>query len=119
MKSTFSIIVFAVLLTGCAPGAKKMSSNMNNASLGMTKNEVINLMGQPQSVSATHGVEYLNYKLCSIEGDFGNDFRCRGWEDYYVRLKAGRVDSYGKRGDFDSTKAPETKQTIDLNINAK
>jgi hypothetical protein len=36
---------------------------------------------------------------------------------YYVRLKAGVVDAYGRVGDFDSTKIPETKQTIDVNIN--
>lgn len=92
---------------------------MNNASLGMTKQEVIKAMGQPQSVSAISGVEYLNYKLCTVEGDFYNDFRCKGWDDFYVRLKSGKVDSYGRRGDFDSTKTPESKRTIDLNINSK
>ena len=37
--------------------------------------------------------------------------------DYFVRFKNGLVESYGKMGDFDSTKVPETKTTVDLNIN--
>jgi len=92
---------------------------MNNASLGMTKAEVIDSMGQPQSTSAIHGVEYLMYKLCTTDGDFMHDYKCGRWEDFYVRLKDGKVDSYGTKGDFDSTKIPESKRTIDLNIDHK
>ena len=114
------ISIFTVLfIIGCAPKANQMARNMNNASLGMTKQEVIQAMGEPQSVSATQGVEYLNYTLCTVEGDFYNDWRCRGWESFYVRLKSGKVDAYGKLGDFDSTKIPESKHTFDINIKQK
>lgn len=119
MKKILTITALVILISGCAPGPKKMSMNMNSASLGMTKQEVINTMGPPQSISAISGTEYLIYKLCTVGGGFMDDFRCRRWEDFYVRLKAGKVESYGKKGDFDSTKTPETKNTIDLNINHK
>jgi len=116
MKIILGILTLVVLFTGCAPKANLMAKNMNNASLGMTKQEVIKAMGEPQTVSATHGVEYLNYRLCTREGNFWNDWRCRGWENFYVRLKSGKVDAYGKLGDFDSTKIPESKHTYDVNI---
>ncbi len=64
MKKKLLILVSVLLITGCAtPKVKQMSKNMNNASLGMTKKEIIQVMGEPQSVSATSGVEYLKYKL--------------------------------------------------------
>jgi len=119
MKKKLLILVSILLVTGCAPKANQMAKNMNNAGLGMTKQEVIQAMGEPQTVSATHGVEYLNYKLCTVEGNFMNDYRCKYWESFYVRLKSGKVDAYGKLGDFDSTKVPETKQTIDVNVKHK
>ena len=34
---------------------------------------------------------------------------------YYVRFINGIVDSFGREGDFDSTKDP--KETLDININ--
>jgi len=116
MKPIISIVILLILATGCAPKANQMAKNMNNASLGMTKQDVIRAMGEPQTISATHGVEYLNYKLCTLEGNFINDWRCKSWENFYVRLKAEKVDAYGKLGDFDSTQIPESKRTIDVNI---
>ena len=38
-----------------------------------------------------------------------------GEDDYYVRLRSGRVDAYGKVGDFDSTH-PQ-KYDVDINVN--
>ena len=113
------IIVIAItvlLFSACAPKAHQMPSHMNNASIGMTKHEVIQVMGQPSSVSAISGTEYLIYDLCGKEGGFYNDWRCARWDKYFIRLKGGKVDAYGRQGDFDSTKVPETKQTVDINI---
>jgi len=87
---------------------------MNKLSLGMTKSQVIEAMGNPDSTSAQGGAEYLKYNLWR---DFW-DRRPGDYSDgYFVRLMNGKVESYGRMGDFDSTKVPETKQTIDLNIN--
>ncbi len=101
---------------GCASSAKKL----NQVSVGMTKSQVIQTIGQPQSVSATDGVEYLLYTLS--EGlKLGNDGQGRATIDqaknlYFVRLRAGVVDSFGRVGDFDSIKVPETKHSLDVNI---
>jgi outer membrane protein assembly factor BamE (lipoprotein component of BamABCDE complex) len=93
-----------------------MSKNINNISLGMTKTQVMNVMGEPSSVSAIHGTEYMTYVLCTKTGTLMQDYRCVRWEDFYVRINQGTVESYGRKGDFDSTKVPENKHTLDVNI---
>lgn len=80
----------------------------------MTKQEVIGALGSPTSTSAKAGVEYLNYQFYETIGDTTGAGKTT---PYFVRIINGRVDSYGHLGDFDSTNTPETKNTIDLNIN--
>jgi hypothetical protein len=79
----------------------------------MTKQEVIQKLGRPVSTSAQSGVEYLNYRFAETSDD---DF-IGNYSPYYVRIVDGKVESYGRLGDFDSTKVPESKTTVDLNIN--
>lgn len=99
----FALVVTAILMTGCATAANKM----NSVHIGMTKQEVVSVLGPPASTSAKEGVEYLNYNL--FEPVYGI-------KPYFVRIINEKVDSYGRLGDFDSTKPPEMKSTIDLNI---
>jgi len=102
-----SILIFGLLLIGCAT-----SGVINGVNMGMTKDEVIKVMGNPVSVSAKEGTEYLNYKLSET-----NDDAFMGWtRPYYVRLINGKVDSYGRSGDFDSTQKPTLKIETDENI---
>ena len=109
MKGILISTIVILFLYGCAGTPK-----MNRLSVGMTKAEVISVMDrEPDSTSAQGGVEYLTYLLWR---DFW-DRRPGDYSDrFFVRLINGKVESYGKAGDFDSTKVPETKQTIDLNI---
>ena len=108
MKIVFLII--ALTISGCTTAAK-----LNEISLGMSKQKVIQVLGFPDSTSASSGVEYLMYKFYDT---WDGEMRTGGSaKDYFVRIKKGVVESYGKNGDFDSTKVPETKTTIDLNIN--
>jgi hypothetical protein len=104
LRST--ILVGALFLASCATAPK-----MNSLSVGMTKQQVIAAMGRPESVRADGGVEYLHYKL-SESGDWVRGTWGVPTRDYFVRLKNGVVDSYGKVGDFDSAKDP----TVDVNI---
>jgi hypothetical protein len=97
-----SFFITAVLV-GCATSGK-----INTVSAGMTKNQVIDVMGVPDTVSAQGGSEYLSYFLCySNCAALVMDNRGRDW--YYVHLVNGTVESYGKKGDFDSTKIPTTR----------
>ena len=81
MKKLFLMVLIAFLLFGCAA-----SNKMNNLKLGMTKDDVIQAMGTPSSTSETERVLYLKYRLST--------------DDYYIRLIDGKVDAYGRFGEF-------------------
>jgi hypothetical protein len=89
MKSKRIIIIFlsVAFLLGCAESFQRI----NNLKIGMTKQEVIEAIGVPNSISATRNVEYLKYRINT--GLFSTD-------KYYVRLVNGKVESYGQSGDF-------------------
>ena len=75
----------------------------------MTKSEVIEALGEPKSVSSDGAVEYLTYRYATSFADFDES----DTSDYFVRIRDGRVDAFGKKGDFNTTKNP----TVDVNIN--
>ncbi|MBW1695662.1 MAG: hypothetical protein JRH18_01455 [Deltaproteobacteria bacterium] len=87
LRRVLVLVVIAGLIIGCAGSAK----NLNKVRLGMTKVEVIKAMGKPAYVSARENVEFLNYKLRS---------KSIFTDEYFVRLKDGRVDLFGRKGDF-------------------
>jgi hypothetical protein len=103
----FYILFLSLVITACATSGK-----INGVQLGMTKSDVIKVMGDPVSISAKDGTEYLNYKLSETDDD-----AFRGWTSpYYVRLINGKVDSYGRTGDFDSTQKNTIRIETDENI---
>ena len=98
--------VICCFLTSCATAHK-----MNRLSTGMTKQQVIQIMGRPSSTSAQGGAEYMLYKLSETDDEAFYGIT----RSFYVRLINGYVESYGKVGDFDSTKDP----TVNINTNSK
>lgn len=82
-----AIFIAIVFVFGCATPSKKL----NQINLGMTKKEVIEIVGEPNSTSATKNVEILKYRLAT-----GGFFTT----EYAVRLQDGKVDAYGEVGDF-------------------
>lgn len=110
-------------LAGCAamPVGDK-ASELNKISLGMSKSEVIATMGTPSRTSATEGSEFLIYNLVD-DVDYTPAAIGLGMlppkvtkNDYFVKIQNNKVVSYGKVGDFDSTKTPEA--TINVNTSA-
>ena len=107
MKYLIAALLTSALLAGCATANK-----ISGVQLGMTKDEVVKVMGKPTSISAQGGSEYLNFALSETDHDAG-----RGWtKPYYVRLINGKVESYGRTGDFDSTKTPTVRLESDQTI---
>jgi hypothetical protein len=106
MKPVYALLLACMLtlIVGCAHGTA-----LNKISVGMTKAQVIEELGEPASVAAQNGMEVLRY-------DLWKDFWQRSPGDYksefFVKLVGGKVQSYGRMGDFDSTKNP----ALDLNI---
>jgi hypothetical protein len=91
MKPNQIIILFfsVALLFGCA--GLYSYQKMNQLKIDMTKQEVIEVLGAPNSTSAAANVEYLKYRINT--GLFDS-------AEYYVRLLDGKVESYGEKGDF-------------------
>ena len=85
--------------------------DFSSISVGMSQQEVIEILGKPDDMAAKDGIVYLNYIYTPWYDHNGADGNAK---HYYVRLIDNKVDSYGRRGDFDSTKNPE--QTINVNI---
>ena len=86
MKKLLPLCLLAVFLVGCAASGK-----MNQLRVGMTKQQAITALGSPTSTSAIDDVEYLNYRLSP--GIFMID-------DYFVKVKNGKVEAFGRSGDF-------------------
>jgi hypothetical protein len=73
-----------LVLVGCA-------AKTNQIRLGMTREQVVDVMGTPASTSEMGDTVYLKYRL------YGD------WifpERYFVRLVDGKVDAFGRVGDF-------------------
>ena len=104
MKPSLALALVA-LLSGCLIGP-----NLSRISPGMTKPEVIAALGPPKDTAVQGRTEYLTYEgeASYADGRLGGKF-------YFVRLIDGRVESFGRVGDFDSTKNP----AVDYNINQK
>ncbi len=82
----FGLGLAALLLLSCATASK-----LNSVQLGMTKDQVIDAIGTPSSTSGMGETQYLKYQLCS------------DWiftDRYYIRLTDGKVDAFGRVGDF-------------------
>ena len=80
-------MVILIALTGCAT-----TSKMNKVSLGMTKNEVLKLMGNPVSTAGIGTEETLRYNLYNAYSDM--------YEEYWVVLQNDKVYKYGRAGDY-------------------
>ena len=101
MKSQLIAIVAAVLLVGCA---STKSLTFSTISIGMNKEKVIALKGEPFRVAAMDGLEYFIYRGFDKEL-----FKPNGFSVYeaFIRFKDGKVDAYGRLDDFDSTRHKE------------
>ncbi len=99
------LLVVMVALSGCVTATR-----MNKISTGMSKSEVIAAIGEPASVSAQRDdVTYLNYRFPETDWDWW----VSNQRPYFVRIIDDKVESFGRQGDFDSTKEPTTKVKVE------
>jgi len=103
-----SAFALVILLSSCgtAPSTRKI----NLVSIGMSKTEVISIMGLPDSSAGKEGVEYMKYRLATS----GLDFDGSDTSDYFVRIVNGKVDAFGQRGDFDTTAEPVKRIEVQI-----
>jgi hypothetical protein len=86
MRSLFLFALLAIL-AGCYTPA----STINKVTLGMSEQQVVKLMGKPESVTADADAKYLNYSLS--EGANWN-----AGVPYTIRIANDKVTSYGRDG---------------------
>ena len=82
-KLVLLVLLVAGMLAGCAT-----ADRLNRVHIGMNQEEVIAIMGPPNSKSAQGNIEYLTYYL-------SNESR-PGDQPYSVRLVDGKVESFGR-----------------------
>ncbi len=82
MKKSLALLGLLVILTSCATVGQRLSQ----ISPGMTKPQVIQILGKPHSTGGVSGVEVIHY----IQDD-------GGWRNsyFFVRFVEGKVESYG------------------------
>jgi len=84
MKIPGLALLLLALLAGCVTAEK-----LNQVRIGMTKDQVIAILGQPDSTSAQANIEYLTYYLSTDTGYYREI-------PYSVRLVDGKVESFGR-----------------------
>jgi len=84
-KIIASSLLLTVLLAGCTS-----AQLLNSIRIGMTKDQVIAILGQPDSTSAQANIEYLTYYLAPDNDNYRRD------QPYAVRLVEGKVESFGR-----------------------
>ena len=126
-----SIIIAAIIIaTAGLAGCVSTEHKINNISLGIDKQQVIEILGTPANTRAAEGIEYMIYELkaatdvgeCTaatlLTLGFASAVECgRDKVEYFVRIEQGRVTAYGQIGDFGSTELPEA--TININKTVK
>ena len=95
------ITISVVVLAGCS---SLKNFNFSAISIGMNKQQIITLKGEPYRVAAIDGLEYFIYRGFDKEV-----FKTNGFMVYeaFIRFKDGKVDAYGRLDDFDSTRHKE------------
>jgi hypothetical protein len=107
MKKIVICLILAISMCSCVTAKR-----MDRLSIGMTKEQVLRIMGDPASVASPGGgEELLRYELSEtrLQAEYNIT------QEYYVRLLYGRVDGYGRMGDYDSAKEPASNYNINEN----
>jgi len=86
-RATFASLI-ALIVAGCVHG-----SQMEQVRAGMNHEQVVALMGQPESSTNTPGRECAQYTVLK---DFWSRVPWSMSDRYYVCYTDGRVDSFGR-----------------------
>jgi hypothetical protein len=93
-----ALILLGAFFAGCAT-----SDEMNRIRIGMTKDQVVDILGKPDSMSGQANVVYLTYYLLNTGSEYERE------QPYMVRLVDGKVESFGRfRQLFDLYSRPVT-----------
>ena len=116
MKQLTSIILSGVALVAIGCAHPKPEPDLTQIAIGMTKDEVTSKIGKPTRVSVQGTMDYFEYEAYDernrpFVGLVKDNFRF-----LFVRFKSGKVESFGRKGDFDSTKNPTSVLKVDQKV---
>jgi hypothetical protein len=94
------LVVPIVMIVGCT-----IRPNFEMISVGWSKEQVRAALGKPDTIATQGKTEYWNYQVL-LDGYLPGPW-------HFVRFIDGKVESFGQKGDFDSTKDPTQKIIID------
>ena len=94
------LVVPIVAMLGCT-----IRPNFEMISVGWSKEQVRAALGKPDTIATQGKTEYWNYQVL-LDGYLPGPW-------HFVRFIDGKVESFGAKGDFDSTKDPTQKIIID------
>lgn len=97
-------------------GCNKPEVDFTLISLGMTKEEVIAKIGKPTRVSVQREMEYFEYEAYDKRGIAGVGYVKEHFRFRYIRFYGGKVESFGEKGDFDTTKTPTSRVEVDKKV---
>ena len=84
------LVLFPCLLLSLFLAACNSAARLNQIRIGMTKSDVVQVLGQPDSTSAQANIEYLTYYLYTDSSSYRDE------RPYSVRLVDGKVESFGR-----------------------
>jgi hypothetical protein len=106
-KKLFLTCCSLIFIIACVHGPSFVPQRMGQLSVGMTKSDALKIMDvSPTAFRANLNKEYLIYET--------------HWGDYFIRFTDGKVNAFGKLGDFGSPKDPgwfDSNVNMDVNIN--
>lgn len=105
MKSLLLLLLSLLLVIGCA----KAKPQFGNIKAGDAESTVIAKLGKPSSTALSGAVKYLEYESWDYNPWYG--YR-ENYQVYFVKIVDGKVESFGRKGDFDSTKDPTQRIII-------
>lgn len=113
LKISKLIIIFSIcfIICACIPIERlKLRDGINKIEIGMTKEQVTSILGEPKSTSATGNITFMRYYIENLYG----------WQEsnaYFVELQNNKVVKYGQLGDFNSTQSPTVNENINIKSN--
>jgi hypothetical protein len=110
MRSLVLCSAVALVAVGCAH--PKPEPDLGLIKVGMTKAEVSAALGKPTRVSVQGGIEVFEYEAFDENNRVGVGLVRSNYRYLFVRFMNDKAESFGRKGDFDSTKNPTTEQKI-------
>ncbi len=101
------LVIPIVAFVGCT----KPDVDFVKIRIGMTRNQVIGLLGNPSKTSVMNHLEIFEYEAYDRYGALKVN---RRWQ--YVRFINGKVESFGNKGDVDTAKTPTSQIEVEQKV---